>query len=263
MKKLVSVLIVNYNNQKYLKRCIQSVINQNYNSKEIIVVDDFSQDNSVEILKNFKKDIKFMVNKKRTKIGSYNQMQCFHKAFKKCKGEIIFFLDSDDYFKKNKLSRIVKFMNRNDDEKIVFDLPIFKFQNKIIKKKFKQKTMLFSNWPRFSPQSCICVRKNYALELFKNLKFFKYKDIWFDFRIAAYTYLKYQKLPHVKDYLTYYQQNENSASKEFNFFSNKWWKRRNEAHEFLSFISKKTKTKNLVSLDYIITKIYINLFNLK
>ena len=135
MKKLVSVLIVNYNNQKYLKRCIQSVINQNYNSKEIIVVDDFSQDNSVEILKNFKKDIKFMVNKKRTKIGSYNQMQCFHKAFKKCKGEIIFFLDSDDYFKKNKLSRIVKFMNRNDDEKIVFDLPIFKFQNKIIKKK--------------------------------------------------------------------------------------------------------------------------------
>ena len=65
MKKLVSVLIVNYNNQKYLKRCIQSVINQNYNSKEIIVVDDFSQDNSVEILKNFKKDIKFMVNKKK------------------------------------------------------------------------------------------------------------------------------------------------------------------------------------------------------
>ena len=67
MKKLVSVLIVNYNNQKYLKRCIQSVINQNYNSKEIIVVDDFSQDNSVEILKILK-DIKFMVNKKRTKI---------------------------------------------------------------------------------------------------------------------------------------------------------------------------------------------------
>ena len=67
MKKLVSVLIVNYNNQKYLKRCIQSVINQNYNSKEIIVVDDFSQDNSVEILKILKKDINLWLIKKEQK----------------------------------------------------------------------------------------------------------------------------------------------------------------------------------------------------
>ena len=67
MKKLVSVLIVNYNNQKYLKRCIQSVINQNYNSREIIVVDDFSQDNSVEILKNFKKISNLWLIKKEQK----------------------------------------------------------------------------------------------------------------------------------------------------------------------------------------------------
>ena len=103
--------------------------------------------------------------------------------------------------------------------------------------------MLFSNWPRFSPQSCICVRKNYALELFKNLKFFKYKDIWFDFRIAAYTYLKYQKLPHVKDYLTYYQQNENSASKEFNFFQINGGKDEMKHMSFYRLFQKKLRLK--------------------
>ena len=63
--------------------------------------------------------------------------------------------------------------------------------------------------------------------------------------------------------LTYYQQKDSSASKEFSLFSKKWWRRRNEAHKFLSFISRKIKTNNLITLNYIITKISVNLFNLK
>ena len=49
--KKVSVLIVNYNNSIYLERCIRSVKCQNYKNIEIIVVDDYSTDNSLEILK--------------------------------------------------------------------------------------------------------------------------------------------------------------------------------------------------------------------
>jgi glycosyltransferase involved in cell wall biosynthesis len=262
-KKLVSVLIVNYNNEKYLKRCIRSVINQKYILKEIIVVDNNSQDNSLKILKSYKKDIKIIIHKRRTNFGSYNQMQCYQEAFSKCKGEIIFFLDSDDYFKSNKLSKIVKLMNLRKDDNIIFDLPILKFHNKIKKIKFKQKTMFFYSWPRFSPQSCICVRKNYAKELFRHLNFFKFKDIWFDFRIASYSYIKYGKLFHTNNHLTYYQQTANSASKEFIIFTNKWWQRRNQAHEFVSFISKKINVYNPISLDRLITKIYLKLFNLK
>ena len=52
-----SVIIVNYNNAKYLEECINSILNQSYKNKEIIVVDDKSKDNSLEILKRYKKKL--------------------------------------------------------------------------------------------------------------------------------------------------------------------------------------------------------------
>ena len=49
--KKISVLVANYNNSIYLKRCIQSIKDQNYKKIEIIIVDDNSSDNSLELLK--------------------------------------------------------------------------------------------------------------------------------------------------------------------------------------------------------------------
>ena len=54
-KILASVIIVNFNNAKYLTDSLKSVFNQSYKHKEVIVVDDFSTDNSIEVLKNLKK----------------------------------------------------------------------------------------------------------------------------------------------------------------------------------------------------------------
>ena len=54
----VSIIIVNYNNAKFLSKCINSVLRQSYKRKEIIVVDDNSQDNTIEVLKKFKKNNK-------------------------------------------------------------------------------------------------------------------------------------------------------------------------------------------------------------
>ena len=72
-KILASIIVVNYNNAKYLTKCLGSIFNQSYKFKEIIAVDNNSNDNSLEILKKFKK-IKIVLNKKRTKEGSYNQI---------------------------------------------------------------------------------------------------------------------------------------------------------------------------------------------
>ena len=55
MKK-VSVIIPMHNSSKHIKECIESVLNQTYNNIEIIVVDDKSKDNSLEIVKNIKDD---------------------------------------------------------------------------------------------------------------------------------------------------------------------------------------------------------------
>ena len=58
---IASVLIANYNNSKYIDQCLESVINQNYKKIEIIVVDDNSSDNSLEIINNYADQIKLII----------------------------------------------------------------------------------------------------------------------------------------------------------------------------------------------------------
>lgn len=71
-RKLISIIIVNFNNVKYLKKSINSALNQTYDFKEIIVVDDRSTDGSIEEIKRFKNKIKLVQTKKKTNYGSLN-----------------------------------------------------------------------------------------------------------------------------------------------------------------------------------------------
>ena len=63
---LVSILITNYNKKKYLRKMINSCINQSYKNKEIIFFDDASSDNSLSIVKQYK-SIKVIKNKSKKK----------------------------------------------------------------------------------------------------------------------------------------------------------------------------------------------------
>ena len=86
-----SVLIANYNNQKYLVDCIDSILNQSYKNIEIIVLDDSSNDNSFEILKRYKDKIILLKKKNsKTNIASYDQAESYHECLKIASGEIIF-----------------------------------------------------------------------------------------------------------------------------------------------------------------------------
>ena len=101
---LVSVLINNYNNQNFLKKSIDSCLNQTYKNLEIIIFDDKSTDNSKKILKKIKnKKIKKIFNlRKKSGSSALNQLNAINRSFLKSKGDLIFLLDSDDYFLKNK-----------------------------------------------------------------------------------------------------------------------------------------------------------------
>ena len=239
-KKLSTVIIVNYNNAEFLNESLSSILEQNYSPIEIIVVDDKSTDNSIDVLKKYQNKIQVIKNKKKTKKRYYNQINSFYKGFLKSNGDYIFFLDSDDYFKRNKIRLVVdQFTKKKID--LIFDLPILKFKNYFKKEKFIQKKFIFSSWPRFSPQSCISVKREFANEIFKNVKIKRFESIWFDFRIAAYYFLKKKNIFIFNRYLTYYRQLESSASKNYKLFSKNWWYRRNQAHDLLSYLSIKLK----------------------
>ena len=132
MKK-VSVIINCHNGEKYLKKCISSVINQKYQNFEIIFFDNFSSDNSKKIAIDFKeKRLKYFFNK--NKIPLY---QARNKALKKTTGEIIAFLDVDDWWNKNYLSSREKlFINKNYDYFYSNTLIFYENSNKY--KKYKK-----------------------------------------------------------------------------------------------------------------------------
>jgi glycosyltransferase involved in cell wall biosynthesis len=129
-KPLVSVIIVNYNNVYLLGQSIKSILNQTYKNIEIIVVDDQSTDNSIKELSKYKNKIKIIENKKKTKQGSYNQINSYYNGYLKSRGEYLFFLDSDDYFKINKVKYLVNEFKRSNHN-LIFDLPILNYKKTI------------------------------------------------------------------------------------------------------------------------------------
>lgn len=98
---LVSVVISNYNYGCFLSQAIESVLQQTYKEFELIVVDDGSTDNSREVIESYKDCLTAIFQKNAGQGGAFNA------AIAQSKGEIICFLDADDYFDKDKLAKVV------------------------------------------------------------------------------------------------------------------------------------------------------------
>ena len=107
MKILVSVIVNYHNGEKYLENCIKSIINQDYENIEIILWDNASTDNSKKIIDKYNnKKIKYFRNPIKE-----NLYQARNRAIKKSSGELIAFLDYDDWWEKNYLSSREKYFN--------------------------------------------------------------------------------------------------------------------------------------------------------
>lgn len=111
MKKGISIIVPIYNSEKYLNKCIDSLINQTEKNIEIILVNDGSTDNSEEIIKEYKdKRIKYYKNKNQG-IGKTRNF-----GIEQATGSYIMFVDSDDYIEKNACEKMYnKAVNENLD----------------------------------------------------------------------------------------------------------------------------------------------------
>lgn len=112
----VSVIVPAYNQAKYLKQTLNSVLNQTYNDWECVIVNDGSTDNTAKIAKNYvKKDkrFKYIYQKNKGLAGARNT------GIKTSQGEYIGFLDSDDLWKPSMLEKTVTFLAGNHKTSIV------------------------------------------------------------------------------------------------------------------------------------------------
>ena len=100
----ISVIIPVYNVEKYLDKCISSVLKQNMTDFEIIICDDASTDGSLKIIENYKKKdsrIKSITHKENQGLSVSR-----NDGMEIASGEYIFFLDSDYYIKQNVLTTL-------------------------------------------------------------------------------------------------------------------------------------------------------------
>ncbi len=107
---LVSIVMPNYNCEKYIKKTIQSVLDQTYQNWELLFVDDCSTDSSIEIAKSFGDErIKIFVNEKNSGAAVSRNY-----ALREARGRWIAFLDSDDLWHPEKIEKQLLFMESND-----------------------------------------------------------------------------------------------------------------------------------------------------
>ena len=102
MDSLVSVAMCTYNGERFIKEQIDSILSQSYSNFELVIVDDGSKDNTVDIIKNYQlndKRIKFLQNEK-----NLGFVKNFEKAISLCTGDFIALADQDDIWKKDKLA---------------------------------------------------------------------------------------------------------------------------------------------------------------
>lgn len=115
MKKKLSVIIPVYNTSKYIEKCLNSIVNQQIDNIEIIIINDGSTDNSDEIIKNWvnqnqdKTQIKYFIKENDGLSDSRNL------GVKQATGDYLTFVDSDDYLAENLYRNLEKYMNQEID----------------------------------------------------------------------------------------------------------------------------------------------------
>jgi teichuronic acid biosynthesis glycosyltransferase TuaG len=110
-KNFIDVILPVYNSEKFVIKTVNSIINQSFNNWRIIIIDDASNDKTLELLNDFYK--KFIKKKKILIFKNFinkGQAYCRNIGLKYSKSEFVAFIDSDDLWMRQKLTKQIKFM---------------------------------------------------------------------------------------------------------------------------------------------------------
>ncbi len=217
---LISVMVTSYNYEKFIKQTLNSILKQSYKNYEVVIVDDGSKDNSVEIIKQYTNKYKnFYLY---THDGGKNRglVESMKLGISKAKGEYVAFLESDDYWHKDNLLEKVKLINKYDDAFFILnstnvfgDKEIVKYREDYVRRVdkifFREKTMIHPLWlEEFNPVptfSSVMIKKEILEELDYNTVIPEFLDYWLYRQILFFNPIYY-----IKKRLTFWRQHGNS-----------------------------------------------------
>ena len=214
MKKLLlSVIIPVYNVEKYLRECLDSVVNQSFNNLEIICIDDCSTDNSRAILEEYQKiDSRIIILNNDNNLGLGLTRNV---GLKFATGDFVHFIDSDDYLEKDAYLRLVNYINNLE---FIPDILVFEYKDinditkEITEHKFHnfdilnrnlnpiQEPKTLDNWDRYAWQKLH--RRLFLVE--NNIIYNDYR-CYEDVEQAALVYTKAKSICYVDEFILYYR----------------------------------------------------------
>ena len=257
-----TILITSYNKGRYLEDCIKSCLNQSEEDYEIILCDNYSDDNSENILTKYKGSVNLIKKKRISKSGPINQIDLINEGLKISNGQHICLLDGDDFFQSNKLEQVGKYFRNNKDLDVLFDLAEVKKKDRNYQFKLKKKIQK-NIWPTIINTSSISIRKSFLEQCFRDDLFINYDMLEIDFRINVFSRCIEKKYKIISEKLTVYRNVEGSITANIKKFSKKWWFKRLQAHQFMNYVHKKYNLKYKNIFDYSFTKFLSIVFNLK
>ena len=178
----VSIIIPVYNASSYIEKCVKSVLKQTYKNIEIILINDGSTDNSLEIIKK--------ISKENEKVKYYNQKnigvaKTRNNGIKYSSGEYIMFIDNDDYIDSDYVENFVKALDKDTDYVFGGYRRVDLQGNTIYSKTFKNKP--WSYYMFVTPWGKI-YKKRFLIE--NNIEFLPVKmgeDIYFTITAISYS----------------------------------------------------------------------------
>ena len=206
----VSVIVPVYNTEKYLEKCLDSLVNQTLKDIEIIVINDGSPDNSQKIIDKYKKEYKNIKAYKKENGGISDTR---NYGIEKATGDYIAFIDSDDYVSLDMYEKMYNKAVSGNFDIVVCDLnyvyensdEIKRVSSKIEHDTTDIKKVMINNYPAVW-------NKIFKRKLIKDIKF--KKGVWFEdveFLYKVYPYTK--SIGVVKEAYNQYLQRKGSITK--------------------------------------------------
>lgn len=200
----VSVIVPVYNVEKYISKCLDSLVNQTLEDIEIIIINDESKDSSIDIVKEYaQKYNNIKVYEKEN--GGLSDARNYGLQF--AKGKYIAFLDSDDYVDVNLYKRMYEKAKAEDSDMVECNF-YWVYDNKTKKdigQKYKGKKQMFEK------ARVVAWNKLYKKEILDKAKIqfpkgLRYEDVEFFYKLVPYM----ERVSFIKEPLIYYVQRRQS-----------------------------------------------------
>lgn len=201
----VSVIVPVYNVEKYLEKCLNSLVNQTLENIEIIIVNDGTKDNSEEIIKKFMEKYPQKIVYLKKENGGLSDARNYGMPY--AKGEYIAFLDSDDYVEKEIYKEMYELAKKENSDMVECDF-LWEYPNKVRedigqvyngKKEMLEKVRVVA-WNKLIKRSILEKRQ---IQFPKGLR---YEDVEFTYKLIPHL----NKVSFLKKPYIHYIQRENS-----------------------------------------------------